>query len=421
MASVSNDPNGRRRILFFDANGDRRSMRLGKISKRQAETVKQHIEQIVAAQITRTAPPPETSHWLAELAEELLTKLADVGLARRRETVLLRPFLDGYVAGRTDLKPRTIIKFKATVAYLCEHFGSDRNVRDITAGEADQWRIFLIAKKMGENTVRKHAQIAKQFFTAAVRRKLIDANPFADLKSTVQSNPERFHFVTREDAQKVLDACPDNEWRLIFALSRYGGVRCPSETLALTWDCIDWEKDRIRIVSPKTAHHAGKASRVIPIFAELRPYLEAAFDSAEEGSVHVIQRYRDGNSNLRTQLNRIIERAGLKAWSKPFQNCRSTRQTELAEWLPPHVVCAWIGNSRAIAAKHYLQVTDQHYAAAARGPAAQFAAQSPAAGPRNDSHGGCGDEENSEELAMCGVSDGYQLAEEGLEPPTRGL
>ena len=421
MASIANDPNGRRRLLFFDASGKRKVLRLGKVSKRQAESVMQHVEQIVAALITRSAPPPETSHWLADLQDELLDKLARVGLARGRQTVLLRQFLDGYVASRTDLKPLTIIKFNATVDYLCDHFGEDRNLREITAGEADQWRIFLISKKMGENTVRKHAQIAKQFFTAAMKQKLIDSNPFADLKSTVQANPERFYFVTREDAQKVLAACPDNEWRLIFALSRYGGLRCPSETLALTWDCIDWEKDRIRILSPKTAHHAGKASRVIPVFAELRPYLEAAFDAAAEGSVYVIQRYRDSNSNLRTQFNRIVERAGLKPWGKPFQNCRSTRQTELSEWLPPHVVCAWIGNSRAVAAKHYLQVTDLHYAAAAKGEAAHFAAQSAAAASRNDSHGPCGHEETSGELAMCGVSEGWEIAEEGLEPPTRGL
>jgi len=48
---------------------------------------------------------------------------------------------------------------------------------------------------------------------------------------------------------------------------------------------------------------------------------------------------------------------------------RSTRETELAETFPMHVVCKWIGNSQPIAAKHYLQVTDEHYAKAAQNPA----------------------------------------------------
>ncbi len=29
-----------------------------------------------------------------------------------------------------------------------------------------------------------------------------------------------------------------------------------------------------------------------------------------------------------------------------------------------HVVCHWIGNTQAIATKHYLQVTDDHFAKA---------------------------------------------------------
>jgi len=44
-----------------------------------------------------------------------------------------------------------------------------------------------------------------------------------------------------------------------------------------------------------------------------------------------------------------------------LQNLRSSRETELAESYPLHVVTAWIGNSRAIAAKHYLQVREEDF------------------------------------------------------------
>ena len=46
---------------------------------------------------------------------------------------------------------------------------------------------------------------------------------------------------SRDEAEKVLKACPDAQWKLLFALSRYGGLRCPSEHLALTWGDIDLE------------------------------------------------------------------------------------------------------------------------------------------------------------------------------------
>ena len=55
----------------------------------------------------------------------------------------------------------------------------------------------------------------------------------------------------------------------------------------------------------------------------------------------------------------------------------STRQTELCESFPSHVVCAWLGNSRAVAQDNYLQVTDAHFERALQAPH-QRAAQNPA-------------------------------------------
>jgi hypothetical protein len=54
----------------------------------------------------------------------------------------------------------------------------------------------------------------------------------------------------------------------------------------------------------------------------------------------------------------------LAPWPKLFVNLRSTRETELVEQFPMHVVTAWLGNSPDIAKKHYLQVTEDHFAKA---------------------------------------------------------
>ena len=90
--------------------------------------------------------------------------------------------------------------------------------------------------------------------------------------------------------------------------------------------------------SPKTEHHSGGESRIVPIFAELRPHLIEASEKAADGAEFVVAKYRE-RSNLRTRFVKIIRRAGLKSWPKPFRNLRSSRQTELAETFPAHVVC----------------------------------------------------------------------------------
>ena len=58
-----------------------------------------------------------------------------------------------------------------------------------------------------------------------MEHELIDRNPFVKLKSLVVGNRDRDFFVTQEMAQKVLNTCPDAQWRLLFALSWFGGLR----------------------------------------------------------------------------------------------------------------------------------------------------------------------------------------------------
>ena len=270
------------------------------------------------------------------------------------------------------MKGSTATVYGHTRRCLVEFFGAGKPLREIHTGDADRWRLWLINdQELADNTVRRRCGIAKQFFRVALRRKLVGENPFADLVAAVKANTSRFYFISREEAQKVLDACPSGQWRLLFALARFGGLRVPSEPLGLRWADIDWERGRMLVHSPKTEHHEGGESRLVPMFPELRPYLEAAFDAAEPGTEWVISGCRDTGINLRTQLHRIFRRAGISPWPKLWQNLRSTRETELAEAYPLHVVVKWIGNSRQVAAKHYLQVTDEHFEQAATRPTGQ--------------------------------------------------
>ena len=177
-------------------------------------------------------------------------------------------------------------------------------------------------------------------------------------------NPDRLFYVTRDMTTKIIDACPDSEWRAIVALCRFGGLRCPSELLALKWEHIDWERQRFLVHSSKLEHCRNKGKRWVPLFPELRSFLDLLHVETTPESIFVIQKSRDSRVNWRTQMERIIIRAGLNPWDRLFQNMRSSRETELAQQFPLHVVTAWIGNSTLIAARHYLQVTDDDFRSA---------------------------------------------------------
>jgi integrase len=396
MASIIKDKNreggynGCRTLQFVDANRQRKSVRLGKITVKGADAIKAKVEAILEATFAGLSWDNETSAWVGKMATtnaKLYDKLAAVGLLQKRkptDSTTLGAFLDEFIASqRLKVKRSTATVYSHTQRCLVEYFGKGRLLAEIAPGHADEWRTWMGLGKeielngrkgqgLSDNTVRRRCGIARQFFRAAVRKRLIAENPFAEMEEgvSVKANKSRDYFITREEADKILEHCPDIDWKLIFALSRYGGLRCPSEHSALTWGDVNWGQERITVRSPKTAHHEGHESRVVPLFPELREHLQAALDdllfdfdpkAKRLSEQPVIRRYRGENVNLRTQLLRIIQRAGLTPWPKLFQNLRATRATELVHDFPSHVAAAWLGHSEIIAQKHYRQVTDADY------------------------------------------------------------
>ncbi len=412
MASIMQQKSGGYQIQFVDPNKRRRSIRLGKIKARAAQLIKLRIEQLVAARKNGVGDDPELRKWLKGISDELHTKLARVDLVTprmKKQDVALKPFLDGYLQRRNDVKPATYEVWKQPMRNLVEFFGADRDITTITVAEALDFRQHLDGSKLAATTVPKRLQFVRTFFNDARRRKLIKENPFAEVSAKSVIKLQERKFVTEAETDKLLDACINHDWRSIVSLARFGGLRCPSEVLCLRWQDIDWEKKRITVQSPKTASQ-GKDSRVIPLFPELKQVLDEAWELAPEGAVYVVdEKYRRAansktgwrNCNLRTTFKKIVERAGLKPWPKLFHALRSSRETELAREFPIHVVTAWLGNTPSIALRHYLLTTDDDFerAAAGRNESAEVAKTS------------------SKDVVQKAVQKGTEIARNGQQDP----
>lgn len=226
----------------------------------------------------------------------------------------------------------------------------------------------LVDKGRAEATTRKRCGDARSIFAHAIKGKQIEHNPFLAVPVAAIAT-KHHHFLGPDDARKVLAELPNAQWRLLFVLARWGGLRVPSEPRGLVWSDVLWDKHRLR-VDGKTGE------RWVPIFPELAGPLREAFEAAEPGQVRVLPfmatAYNGGA--VRHPLERAIKRAGLTLWPRLWHNLRSTRQTELEEQFPSHVVCRWLGNSTQVARTHYLQTTDDHFTRAAALPEALPAA-----------------------------------------------
>lgn len=369
MASLTTSSTGIRRIVFTNARKERKTLYLGTMAKRSAEVLKLHVDNLLDAEIAGSSLRPETSAWIGTLDDTTLEKLAGVELVTMLPRTSLKPFLDHYIAERDAVaKPNTLRNWRAAADAMVEFLGADKQLRAITLADADSLRVAWQKRGWKDNTIRRRMGLARQFLAAAAKAHFIpaDANPFRDQKCEVKPDESKYFFVTAAMANKILEACPNVQWKVIFALCRWGGLRCPSEIQALQWSDINFAEQKITVRSPKTEHHTGKEVRTIPLFPELEPILTQAMSETPEGETRVVWMYKAENANLRTTMEKIIWRAGYQPWKKLFNNLRSTRETELANQYPVHVACKWLGNSKLVAAKHYLQVTEQHFADAVK-------------------------------------------------------
>ena len=349
---------------------DRGKIRLGRITKKQAESAKTHVENLISSCKTGTVIPPATQQWLSDAPEMLLKRLEKLQLIASRNTgkqYTVAEWVGRYISKRPDVKESTRRKWHDVERKLSAFF-RDEYIEDVTVQAGKDFRVYLQSVVgLSENSLRRQVGIASQFFKSAVDANLIKKNPFLGQPVSVRANESRFFYITPKMALQALNACPDTQWRLIFALARWGGLRCPSEVLRLKWEDIDFEHDRFTVHASKTEHHADSGIRTVPMFPELKPLFQNAFDEAETGDVYCISRYRSG-SNLSPQMRRIIKQSGLEPWPKIFQNLRSTRETELFKLTNGNVkaVCSWIGNTPAVAMQHYAQVTEADLQEAAK-------------------------------------------------------
>lgn len=363
-------------VLRFYLDKRRTAIGLGSFGQNEAEIAKLHVELLIDAHRRNRPADKRTTRWLQSLPVEIYDRLAKCGLveprAIREQPKTVLAFMRSYIKSRTDWKKPC--NYLQAVDHLEAFIGRDVPLGNITVADADRWHRWMIhTKGLSANTAGQNIKRCRQIMKSALDDSLIDNNPFTTIKVDTRSDQSKNRFIDLQATMAVLEACPDQEWRAIVALARFGGVRVPSEILPLRWSDINWERNRVLIHSPKTARHR-KGQRIIPLWPELETELDALFSIMAPGTdcaadSYVIQSYRYSSGNFRTQLHRIACNAGVEKWPKPFIALRASRRTELERSgrFANHVLNAWFGHSRDIAEKHYLGVTEADYTAALDG------------------------------------------------------
>ena len=369
MASIINRPNGHRWIGFKGPTGKRHTIRLGRTSKRQAADFKRRIESLLASVGMAQSPDLDTARWIGALSPELHARVAATGLFEPRVAVTMGDLFEHFLAS-LSVKPATRRNLGILCGNLQEFFEADRSIGAVTDTDAQRFRSWL-ATNGGRNggplataTVSRRLRRARQVFAHAVDQGWITRNPFAKLAGRNEVNRAKDFYVTAEIMAQILEVSPDAELRAIVALARYGGLRCPSEVVPLEWDAVNWERQTLRVTSPKTEHHEGQAIRTVPLFPQVHDALTELWDQTPEGQALLFPNHQMTGAGLIGRLEAACRRAGIPPWPRPWKNMRATCETELLEQHPIQVVASWLGHSPTVALQHYAQIAKEHHARA---------------------------------------------------------
>jgi integrase len=252
-----------------------------------------------------------------------------------------------------QVSEETIRLHNAAFDDLDRYFGSDTRIAKIERMHAAEFRSSL-SKRVKESTVCGIVARVKVIFSHAVDMEIIEANPFERLVSTNGDIDKQWAQIDHATLAKIIEACPNDAWRMAFALARWAGLRI-NEIRSLQWSNINWDT---RII---TIQHAGrittkKRTRTCPIRPELFEMLAEHFERADAGELGPAM---IPVNNVYKIVPGILENAGCAGYSKPFHTLRKNCESEWAAKFPILDVTSWLGNSPTVAAKHYVRSTEE--------------------------------------------------------------
>lgn len=355
------------KISFF-INKKRKKLCLGsRYTVKQAKEIKSFVERIARAIETGDRFDRATAGFIADMTDDLRGKFVACGLLPESEAVTLESLFDRFLESEAgDWKRNTVITYEQARKRLFDFFPPETNPAELTKQDGEAWKKWQ-KDHYSPATICGSFQRLARVFNWGVEAGLIEANPFKGIKRGSFVNPNRLFYVPMDWYFKLLDACPCQTWRTLLALCRIGGLRNPSETLLLKWEDVDFTNKRILVHSPKTEHIEGKETRLLYMFPLIERELWRQSEAYTVGdSPFVISEYRDTAANMRTQLRRIIFRAGLPEWERTFQNLRASASTDIEAEFGRAVEAAFVGHSERMALKHYLQISDNVFDRASR-------------------------------------------------------
>lgn len=353
--------------IQWTEKGRRNTIYLGgrKYTKKTAERLNEVVETMLYMRRNGIAvPDKKTEQWIQNADERIQEKLAKFGFITFIKPRTCKELWDTFLQHKTDIKESSRVLYENCRSTFFATFSKTETLDKLTPDRLVEWKLSLL-NQYAPATAAGRLKVAKIVLNWAVEQGWIANNPMQNIPIGSFINRAKDRTITMEEYGKLLDACPNQEWRVIIALARIGGLRCPSELKDLRWRDVNWEQDRFLVHASKTECHAGKEERIVPLFHELRAELDRYFLSdATERNEFVIQNWQGSRWVLHTGIQQIACNAGLGTLVRPFDNMRMSRSNEVLRRFGEVKESLWIGHSAKVMKNHYFSMSDTDFAEA---------------------------------------------------------
>ena len=357
------------RLQVAGRDGKRRVLRLrsfGVNTKRKADDIARRMDTLLAIRDIATVPDQDTLAAIRHFHPRVREFLDGAGLIpREAEERTLQQCVGAFLeAKRGYCKPSTMRVLGRAAKHLKSFFPPNKPLQEVEVAhvhEFDNWLRGQPGRQtayMAEATVRKTCSVFCQAFRFAQANKWVRSNPVLEsgVKRSAAENEDRVFYVGFDDAMRLLKACASREERLLVSLSRFAGLRIPSEIQELRWSDFEEDLRVVKIYAPKTGRF-----RTVPVMSALYEVLKEE-SIPQDRSEFVFPRLRRYPS-LSTAMRRIIRRSGVKDYPRALHNLRGSCITD---WVSLHKsiaeVAGWAGHSVQVMTRHYLRAQSQESA-----------------------------------------------------------
>jgi integrase len=302
------------------------------------------------------APPADLQVWVKGLGEPIHNQLVKFGVCRSKTVCTIGKLCEAQLERATakGLKESTFVNLRVAQANLINYFGRDRRAATITLEEATKYKLWLLTaggkrgKALAPPTAGIRCARTQAMFNIGIENRWIKYNPFAKLGPRNDTNPDNELYIPWNDVTAILDRCTCPRFKLFVALTRLCAIRAPSDVLPLRWEQFDRGLGLFRVGSQKK-----NSQRDIPIFEELMPFLDDAWDLAPKGEPLIFFDLQITRAALMSRMEVLCRKTGIPLWKRPLNNLRGSAERDMCRALPYDEYAAIIDHTPETAAKHY--------------------------------------------------------------------